>query len=640
MDYIEKLDIQTEDVKEVENLKKHTIINNNPFTVDEYEGHDREFLAIDGEYDDGFNKLNEAISFGVNCKVSRRVNSIVPKIQDRLNAKALGVLFDENITTEKLQEVFNLEKPLYFPSGKIKIDKPILLPENVDVLCECDTEFLFDENVCMNSDYNGSGKLAMFKSNGTNKNFKWVGGIINGQGSLHLDNTKPNYWDSTDKDGNTAWGHDYQRAFLIIGYENVLLKDIKILDIFGHAIGHFCNTYFTVDGLTILQEEDTVTHPNGGSRRDGISGGSQHIVIRNLTACTDDDYIAIVNNLNWGYGQCKVNSVLIDGCRIIPNKTLGSLRAFAFYGDDVSKTGSVIINNMNGTIIKHLAKFTGAKIGECIFNNININCTNTNVGKDGQISLLGEIDTFELNNVNYTTVCEYSTSFIGLGLKKSTTATIKNLLLNVSYIQGETRTTEPSYGSDSFLHFYEHSYFENISGTVFIKRNNQGDYYFIKGVNGSNDMSATNTNINITFLGNNINKIVPNCGNKVPKNILINSNLALSPDVKTEGSFSFSTSYIPTGYSMYTNNGVNHLAICLYGDVTKNTMIKVASINPNLAPPQKIFFKPIFDKASANNGTNGWSYNFSGVGYIDSYGSIYVRTAEENCNYIFIQITF
>ena len=54
MDYIKKLDLQTEEIKEVETLEKHTILNNKPFSINDYEGHDGDFLAVDGEYDDGF----------------------------------------------------------------------------------------------------------------------------------------------------------------------------------------------------------------------------------------------------------------------------------------------------------------------------------------------------------------------------------------------------------------------------------------------------------------------------------------------------------------------------------------------------------------------------------------------------------
>ena len=63
MDYIEKLDLQTEEVKEVETLEKHIVNNNKPFSVDKYLGHEREFLAVDGDFNDGFNQLNETKPF-------------------------------------------------------------------------------------------------------------------------------------------------------------------------------------------------------------------------------------------------------------------------------------------------------------------------------------------------------------------------------------------------------------------------------------------------------------------------------------------------------------------------------------------------------------------------------------------------
>lgn len=73
MDYIEKLDLQTEEVKEVETLEKHTIINNDPFSVVEYEGHTEEFLAVGEDYNDGFTQLNETITIGTNCIVAKEV---------------------------------------------------------------------------------------------------------------------------------------------------------------------------------------------------------------------------------------------------------------------------------------------------------------------------------------------------------------------------------------------------------------------------------------------------------------------------------------------------------------------------------------------------------------------------------------
>ena len=63
MDYIDKLELQTEEVKEVEPLEKHTIIINETFSVNKYNGHSNEFLEINGEYDDGYKQLHETVIF-------------------------------------------------------------------------------------------------------------------------------------------------------------------------------------------------------------------------------------------------------------------------------------------------------------------------------------------------------------------------------------------------------------------------------------------------------------------------------------------------------------------------------------------------------------------------------------------------
>lgn len=84
MKYIKKLNLQTEEVEEVKTLEKHTITNN-PFTVDEYIGHERNFLAIDGDYNDGFNQLNEINDVRISCIVSREVDEINSELIDMKN---------------------------------------------------------------------------------------------------------------------------------------------------------------------------------------------------------------------------------------------------------------------------------------------------------------------------------------------------------------------------------------------------------------------------------------------------------------------------------------------------------------------------------------------------------------------------
>ena len=95
MDYIEKLELQTEEVEEVETLEKHIITNSEPFSVDEYEGHDRDFLALDGDYNDGFNQLKETNVLGISCIVSKEVkearedvNGVYhEKLKDRIDSE-------------------------------------------------------------------------------------------------------------------------------------------------------------------------------------------------------------------------------------------------------------------------------------------------------------------------------------------------------------------------------------------------------------------------------------------------------------------------------------------------------------------------------------------------------------------------
>lgn len=87
MDYIEKLELQTEEVEEIETLEKHTIINNTPVSVNKYNGHTREFLAIGTAYDDGFNQLKETDGLGISCIVSKEVKEARKDVNGNVHAK-------------------------------------------------------------------------------------------------------------------------------------------------------------------------------------------------------------------------------------------------------------------------------------------------------------------------------------------------------------------------------------------------------------------------------------------------------------------------------------------------------------------------------------------------------------------------
>ena len=103
MKYIKKLDLQTEEIQEVKNLEKHNIIFNEPFTVDKYVGHAGDFLAIDGEYEDGFNQFNETNIVGVSCFVSKEVHNI----NNKINYIVRPELFNGNDDSEKIQKAID-----------------------------------------------------------------------------------------------------------------------------------------------------------------------------------------------------------------------------------------------------------------------------------------------------------------------------------------------------------------------------------------------------------------------------------------------------------------------------------------------------------------------------------------------------
>ena len=152
MDYINKLELQTEEVKEVETLEKHTITNNVPFSVNKYNGHTIDFLALDEDYNDGFNQLKETNGLSINCIVSKRVNEIIDKLRDNniVYAVDFGVKADgKTDNTTALQNAINSLAPkqldvlddyqnsggtVILPKGKIVISGTIRLYSNVKIM--------------------------------------------------------------------------------------------------------------------------------------------------------------------------------------------------------------------------------------------------------------------------------------------------------------------------------------------------------------------------------------------------------------------------------------------------------------------------------------------------------------------------
>ena len=121
MDYIEKLELQTEEVEEIETLEKHTIINSG--SVNKYNGHTREFLALDGDYDDGFNQLKETDGLGISCIVSKEVKearkdvngnyhtTLKDRIDSEVNKKVNKNELESEVVSRRVRGQNNVDSP-------------------------------------------------------------------------------------------------------------------------------------------------------------------------------------------------------------------------------------------------------------------------------------------------------------------------------------------------------------------------------------------------------------------------------------------------------------------------------------------------------------------------------------------------
>ena len=203
------MDIQVEDVKEVETLEKHTITNNKPFSVDEYEGHDKDFLSVDGDYNDGFKQLNETNGLGINCIVSKEVKDARTdvngnkheKLKDRIDSEVNEIktslenmvtynvlcdeLFDENDISLSINKIVgNLKEgeSVLLPNGTYRIKNTLLL-ENlkngviIDLQGEIIVDGLLENAVVVNGGYY---KLNINKLTGITPNNNFSNLVTNG----------------------------------------------------------------------------------------------------------------------------------------------------------------------------------------------------------------------------------------------------------------------------------------------------------------------------------------------------------------------------------------------------------------------------------------------------------------------------
>lgn len=281
------------------------------------------------------NKINQMIADGtMDTIINHNVfNSLNNKIEDiekiRINVKTLGLIPSENDCSELIQNIFDNYNNLYFPSGKYVISKPIFIRDNTNVLCDNDVEFFLADN----------SKCVMFKTTQEpHKNIKWEGGILNGNDIGQGERTT---------DVST---YDFTNAFRFLQVENLSVKNIIVREVRGHGIEHFNCNNVEFDNIEFDQHYDLINFPNGGGRRDGITGSSCNITYNNIRGFTDDDLIAINTGVNWHEGlPAPVKNVEIRNVRSYSKDGVSphsSIRIMATSGYDME---NVLVDNVYST---------------------------------------------------------------------------------------------------------------------------------------------------------------------------------------------------------------------------------------------------------------------------------------------------
>lgn len=231
------------------------------------------------------------------AKLGDRLDSVDSQLEHnmkvRVNVALLGLFSDtgEDVS-EKIQSIIDTNDRLYFPQGRYIISKPIILHSDLDIVFDDNCEiYLKDLSRCIMFDTDKEKN---------NKNIKISGGNINA-----------NDYGQGEQSGDGLF--NFSNAFRFYNVHNLKVENITITDVRGHAIQHWNCNYVNFENIKFFQNYDNINRPNGGSRRDGITGGSSNVTFKNISGFTDDDMIAILSGVEWGGVQVgNIENIFIE----------------------------------------------------------------------------------------------------------------------------------------------------------------------------------------------------------------------------------------------------------------------------------------------------------------------------------------
>lgn len=275
-----------------------------------------------------------------------------------IRKKPRDILATETDDTARVQELITEGGNLYFPSGRYVISSNILITESIDVLCDEDTEFYLADASNCKMFYTDRDKVDV-------SNYViWDGGILNG-------NATGQVVDFYISDGN----HDVSRGFQLLKLDKVVIKNVLIKKIEGHAINHWNCNYVEFRNIEIDQGVEPDSHPDGGVRHDGITGCSVNMVMDNIYGFTDDDFIAITPGHDWYHaGTCNVENCWISNIEMkycSDDATFATYRGLGIYVASGYYLDNLYIDGVKGCVNTEFIKPMGT-INNMTVSNVNV----------------------------------------------------------------------------------------------------------------------------------------------------------------------------------------------------------------------------------------------------------------------------
>lgn len=465
------------------NLKVGDVVKTQGYFTKDDGGHGDYIIIADSEIE-----CNEGSYIKLN-------NGLVAKlITDVINANQFGIFSDEvNAQTEKFRLLFKNKGKIYFPQGTYILDNYVEVYDDTFVTCSSQAIFkLKDKSNCKmfinDFNQNNFGKDIYAEYN----DFSWKGGKfdLNGKNQVLPD-----------------W-NNLSGAFLLTRFDTVTLENIIFDDSYGHTINHFGNNTLICDNLTFNNKVrvNKLGNKNGGSRSDGITGASKNMYITNIKGFTDDDMVALVSGLDWGFGKSRIETCNIKNvyCKKDDESTWGVWNVLGIYTHKDYPIETLTIENVKGDINFSFLKTGGGHINNFTLNNIDVSKKSADnfyktliqLYEDVQIKNM-VVNSFKYENLNLTE--EYFLELSSIGIKdNSRFSKVENLVLNDIIINHNITLNEAN--KFSMLKLTNDVYINYLKGNATIKSNRTSDYSFIRDANVSNDKQRVNLSDKKTFI--------------------------------------------------------------------------------------------------------------------------------------------